>query len=220
LTGCVANYRRDDAYTDEDVSSGTDIGEEKVDLSTVNVQVTEEDYQQMKEIREELKNVILNKADSQKLSQLIEQIPTETNNPKESDPWPNGSCYLSSIPLIEWDCQKNNIYDIKLPVFSKDMSEFNFLIVNFSDGKINYESGGYESIDLEIWQKDPDKKYVLLKADFYKSCMIDQNNRIYLEENLVTIPEHFCDRFDFDQVGVSLNEATASDACIKVDLGN
>ena len=121
LTGCIANYRRDDVYTDEDASSGVDIGEEKVDLSAANVQVTEADYQQMKEIQEELKDIILNKTDSGKLSQLIEQIPTEAENSKDGTPWADGNCYLSSIPLFEWDCQYNNIYDIKLPVFSKDM---------------------------------------------------------------------------------------------------
>ncbi len=220
LTGCAASDQSEVIYNDEDASSDAEFGEEKVDLSTANVQVTEDDYQQIQEIREELKNVILYKKDSKKLSQLIDLTVTEDDNLKESDLWSDGSLYLSSIPLIEWDCQKNCINEIKLPLFSKDMSKFVFLGTDYADGKINYEYGGFESVDVDTWQEHPNRKYALLKAGRFTSCMIDQNNRIYLAEDHVTVPEHFCDRFDFDLMGASFNQMTASDACVKVDLDN
>lgn len=221
LTGCISTNPRGYYYTEEDATSGTAIGEEEIDLQSVPVQVTEEDYRQFQEIREELKSVILNKSDSGKLTQLIDKLPRDAPVPKASEPWADGYCYLSSVPLIQWDCPNNNIYDINLLAFSEDKSELYSISISFADGKIDYESGGCEegTIPDELLER-PKQKYVLLRADFYTKFMIDQKNRISLGKDYVTIPEHFCDQFDFEQMGVSFEEATAPDVCIKVDMDN
>lgn len=220
LTGCISTNPREDAYTEEDATSGTAISEEEIDLRSVPVEVTEEDYRQFQEIREELKNVILNKSDSGKLSQLIDKLPRDTIGPKDSVPWSDGYCYLSSIPLIQWDCPNNNIYDINLLAFSKDKSEIYSMNISLADGKIDYESGGCEQMIPDVLQQHPKQKYVLLRADFYTPFMIDQKNHVSLSEDQVTIPERFCDQFDFEQMGVSFEEATAPNVCIKVDMEN
>ncbi len=221
LTGCISTNPWGYSYTEEDATSDTEIGEEVIDMSSVPVQVTEEDYRQFQEIREELKNVILNKSDAGKLSQMIDRLPRDAMTPKDSEPWPDGYCYLSSVPLIQWDCPNNNIYNINLLAFSEDKSELYSMIISFADGKIDYESVGYEegTIPDELIEH-PKQKYVLLRADFYTDFMIDQKNRVSLGKDYVTIPKGFCDQFDFEQMGVSFEEATAPDVCIKVDMDN
>ena len=180
----------------------TDIGEETVRLNAANVQITEEQYRQVEDIRKELRHIILDGADIGKLEDIYALLPQE-------DFQKAGSCYLSSKPLIEWDYENKDIYQIKLLAFSEDKSVCYFIMVDFDNGKVNYKGGGYESMDVDDdpFPKYSGKRFIGLRSDYYNSHLMSEDKFIYPADNLVLSRDEFFGQFDFGKMGVSFREA-------------
>lgn len=214
--------------------------EETIILSAENVSVAEEDYQTVERVRSLLRDIMIENPDPDFL-QNIEETLMEAITPEvpKADTRPSKvkEYNVSCMPLIAWNYEKNELDtgNSGLIAFDDKQKFTYFLFLDSGTGSFSDVTGGKNgdstgdglfingsyTMNLELLQKDADKRYLLTKADFWASCLIGEDGIAYAEysgerDDTIQLKGDYARKFDLGRIAPNLEEITDPDNCIRI----
>ena len=85
--------------------------------------------------------------------------------------------YLSCVPVISWDCEKNKMDLTSLALVMFDKSKKNAYLMYLKEDEIAFS--GFETFDWDFMQKHPKRKYVRVRADMITVSFVAEDNVAY-----------------------------------------
>ena len=191
--------------------------EPPVVLSAASVNLTEQDYAEMEQIRVDIRKRLIEHPDPELYSEIEERL-NLNGTPDQF--------YVSCIPFLSWSYEEETLaYGDNLGIWAfddqkRDGLESNnvFLLVLDRDetGKLHV-TGSYTQT-LDSMEQNPSAKYLCIwmgRVDEWGHYFLREDEKVYdqncSEKECVQLQGDFCKRFDWDRMAVCYEEIVNSE---------
>lgn len=206
------------AYEDEDVTSMSAAYHHEVPVVEADsVSVPEEEEQKIQRLKRELYNKLVLFSDQKLINTLRQQarekLGTEWLDRKGWD------YYLSCVPVISWNCEKNKMDLTSLALVMFDQSKKNVYLMYLKEDEIAFS--GFETFDWDFMQKHPKRKYVRVRADMITVSFVAEDNIAYWAGGIdqdIKISGDVFSKLEKKGLAFSMEDITRASNCIKISL--
>lgn len=196
---CVADY-----FAQKSMGSGEPLPtDEPVVLSAASVNLTEQDYAEMEQIRADIRERLITHPDPE----LYSEIEGRLNLNGSPDKY-----YVSCIPFLGWSYENGTLaYGGNLGIWAfsdQEVSGFDvFLLVLNRDEKGKLHVEGSYTQTLNSMEKNPSARYILLRREAeWGSYFLREDGKVYDQNCFETAPVQLqgdlCKCFDWDRMAV------------------
>ncbi len=184
-------------------------------LSADSINLTEQDYAEMEQIRVDIRERLIDHPDPE----LYSEIEGRLNLVGSPDKY-----YVSCVPFLSWSYEKGTLaYDGNLGIWAftdkeraGDFTGFDvFLLVLGRDEQGKLHVTGSYTQTLDSMEKNPSARYILMRSEVeYDSIFLREDGKVYLndyESERMQLQGDLCKRFDWDRMAVRYEEIVNPD---------
>ena len=191
--------------------------EEPIVLSAASVNLTEQDYAEMEQVKVDIRERLIEHPDPELYSEIEGRLHLH-RDPEMPSMCPD-KFYVSCIPFLSWSYEKGTLsYGDTLGIWAFDdkkresLESNNVVLLTLNrdeKGKLHVE-GSYTQC-LDSMQKNPDIGYILIRIEkTYGHCFLREDGKVYDQTcsgpEYVQVQGELCKRFDWDRMSVCYEE--------------
>ena len=184
--------------------------EEPIVLSAASINLTEQDYAEMDQIKADIRERLIEHPDPE----LYSEIEGRLNLGGSPDKY-----HVSCIPFLGWSYEKGAIsYGDTLGIWAfsdKKVPGFDFFLLTLNrdeEGKLHVMGSFTQTLDS--MQKNPSERFILIRTEAtYGHYFLRENGKVYDQgcggpepEYVVQVQGDLCKRFDWDRMSVCYEE--------------